>query len=184
MRSLVVAACAAALVFGVSSCSEDEPGSMEPTAAPGSSAAPPGTLGPMPQIATEHSRDGAANFVSYYARVLDYASKTGDVDELERLSDSSCAGCTDFIELYRTTYDNGGWIRDSDWTIGETNVRFSSAPGAESIVTMNVIISAGSAKRDSRSTVERKPKSRGTMAFAAQFSDGWRITQVGSGDAR
>src|SRR5699024_1803915 len=39
-----------------------------------------------------------------------------DVEPLESRSANSCKGCSNYIKLYRETYENGGYFKDSVWT--------------------------------------------------------------------
>ncbi len=79
----------------------------------------------MPAQAKENTPEGAAAFVGYYVKVLNHASNTGDVTELSRLSSASCKGCQNYINLYRETYAKGGFFKDSDWVLGDLDVRAS-----------------------------------------------------------
>lgn len=114
-------AVAASVLLAVAGCSDPEPREPKPTA----SATPTVAAPTMPAQAKEDSPEGAAAFVDHYIEVLNHASATGDVDELSRLSDPDCDGCQSYIQLYRDTYANGGFFKDSDWTVGKLDVRFS-----------------------------------------------------------
>jgi hypothetical protein len=104
MRSIALAI--ATLVL-VSSCTDD-PEPIEPT--------PPPEAPAMPPEAKEDSPEGVANFVDHYIDVFNYASNSGRVDELVRLSADSCKGCESYIDLFRSTYDSGGYFRGGEWT--------------------------------------------------------------------
>ncbi|WP_332662819.1 DUF6318 family protein, partial [Aeromicrobium sp.] len=90
---------AALLTLGA--CSSDpEPKEPKRTA----SATPTATPPTMPAQAKEDTPEGAAAFVKHYIDVFNYASNTGDVEELSRLSSPDCKGCQSYITLYRDTY--------------------------------------------------------------------------------
>ena len=71
----------------------------------------------MPAQAKADTEAGAIAFVKHYIDVFNYASNTGDVAELQRLSDPKCEGCNNYIELYKNTYAAGGYFKDSDWVL-------------------------------------------------------------------
>jgi hypothetical protein len=76
----------------------------------------------MPAQASEDSPEGAAAFVKHYVDVFNYAAATGDVDELSELSSPDCEGCQKYIDLYRDTYEAGGYFRGGDWKIGDVEL--------------------------------------------------------------
>jgi len=182
MRSLVVAACAAALVFGLSSCSEDEPGPVEPTTAPTTSAPPPSPAPKIPEAAQKNTPSGVSTFVRHYIRLLGHAANTGDVAELQRLSASDCEGCTRYIDYFVDTYRKGGYLRQK-WTApGGSMVRHQPRPTLESFVTTRVRISKGQHKQSADEPLENTSGSRDKVTFALRFADGWTVTQIWAGD--
>lgn len=109
---------AALLTLGA--CTSDpEPKEPKRTA---TSATPTSTPPTMPAQAQEDTPEGAAAFVKHYIDVFNYASNTGDVEELSRLSSPDCKGCQRYIQLYRDTYKAGGYFRDSDWTLSNVEL--------------------------------------------------------------
>jgi len=113
-------ALAAVLMLGA--CSGD-PTPKEPTGTaskptPTSTATPPA----MPDQAKEDSKEGAAAFVSHWVEASNYAAETGDVEQLSSLSSSGCGGCKTYIDLYRTTYDAGGYFRGGAWRTSDVEV--------------------------------------------------------------
>lgn len=120
MLKLVVAA---SLLVVVAGCSDPEP--KEPRPSP--SATPTVTAPTMPAQAKENTDEGAAAFVKYYIDVLNYASNTGQVEDLSGLSSPQCQGCNGYIKLYRDTYKAGGYFKDSDWSLGALDVRFEDS---------------------------------------------------------
>lgn len=80
----------------------------------------------MPDQAREDSPEGAAAFVKHYVDVFNYAASTGDVEELSRLSSPACEGCQSYIDLYRDTYQAGGYFKGGDWTIGDLSLEIDS----------------------------------------------------------
>jgi hypothetical protein len=65
----------------------------------------------------EDSPDGVATFIEHYVEVFNYASSSGRVKELARLSADSCKGCESYIDLFRSTYDSGGYFRGGEWKL-------------------------------------------------------------------
>lgn len=112
-----------ALALVLAGCSGDPQPRDPATSAPTSTATPP----PMPPQASEDGPEGAAAFVSYWVEVSNYAAATGDVDELSRISDPECSGCQSYIDLYRDTYEAGGYFKGGAWELGELGLRVSDA---------------------------------------------------------
>ena len=93
-------------------CSDPEP--IEPNG-PSTSATPTQVAPTLPEAAKEDSEEGAVAFVKHYIELLNYAANTGDVKPLRNASDPDCEGCSSYIEHYETTYENGGYFKDSGW---------------------------------------------------------------------
>ncbi|WP_281285710.1 DUF6318 family protein [Aeromicrobium flavum] len=172
----------AALALTLSACSEDDPPPPDPTSAATAPANPDATLPPMPEVASEFTPNGASTFVRYYVGVLSYAGQTGDVDELTRLSDSNCGGCSDYIRFFRETYAGGGWIRGRTWVNGDTQLWFDSSQDGETRATTSVRIAAGTLKPDSESNPTNAPASAHKVTFGLTFDGNWTMTQLVSGD--
>lgn len=107
MRSFALAIAAVLLL---ASCTDD-PGPIEPKPTPEAPA--------MPPQAKERSPEGVASFVMHYVDVFNYASRTGRVEELSRLSDDSCKGCESYVDLFRSTYESGGYFRGGEWKLSD-----------------------------------------------------------------
>src|SRR5215207_5804042 len=95
----------------VGSCSSPEP--KEPKPSP-SSPAPTATAPTMPAQAEENTPEGAAAFVKHYIDVFNYASNTGDVRELRRLS-PSCEACEKYAAKFESIYQQGDKISAHLW---------------------------------------------------------------------
>ena len=107
MRSFVLAVAAVLLL---AACTDD-PEPIEPTHTREAPA--------MPPQAKEDSPEGVATFVQHYVDVFNYASSSGQVKELARLSADSCKGCESYIDLFRSTYDSGGYFRGGEWKLSD-----------------------------------------------------------------
>ena len=105
------------LVMMLVGCS-GEPDPPEETASP----TPEITAPALPELADDDSPAGAEAFARHYIEVLNYASATGDTDPLDELSSEHCSGCRKYIDLYRSTYEDGGFFKDSDWKVEESQV--------------------------------------------------------------
>jgi hypothetical protein len=171
MRSFVLAIAAVLLL---ASCTDD-PKPIEPKA---TDATNPTAVAPeMPREASENTPTGAANFVSYWVEVSNFAAHTGDTKELRRISDTKCQGCRTYIDLYEDTYAAGGYFKGSDWRLSEVEVK----PGdSEHLVFAHVDAPTGTFKRSSSSRVERGNQENSDLAFGVSFAKGeWRLTQLG-----
>jgi len=163
----------------VAGCGGPAPKVLEPKAAPTATITVP--VPKMPAQAHEDTPEGAAAFVKHYIDVFNYASNTGDVAELSRLSDPKCAGCQGYIRLYRDTYKAGGYFKGSDWVLGDVDLEFG---GVETYVDSHVKATVGRYK-DSSGAEEKLGNSEDTdIAFAVALKGpGWKITQLGLGKA-
>jgi hypothetical protein len=154
-----------AVLLTLGACSSDpEPKEPKRTA---TSATPTATPPTMPAQAKEDTPEGAAAFVKHYIDVFNYASNTGDVEELSRLSSPACKGCQSYIKLYRDTYKAGGYFNDDGWK----PIRSRSAP-ATSGYTVGVVVNAPETeyKTDRNSSVKVGEGGRYDLVFA--ISDG------------
>jgi hypothetical protein len=141
---------AAALVLSACS-SEPTPREPDPSKATTATTAPAVAVPTMPPQASEDSPEGAAAFVKHYVDVFNYAAATGDVKELSRLSAPGCKGCQKYIDLYRETYEGGGYYRNGGWKIGDLNLRSSES---ETFATTQVK-SGGGTYKTSKDAPER-----------------------------
>ncbi len=106
----------------------------------------------MPPEARANSKAGAIAFVKHYIDVFNYASNTGDVEELQRLSDPKCAGCTKYIDLIEKTYDAGGYFKDSGWAV--SSAKLDSGSTHWGILTKTE--APGGTYRESKSSAPRR----------------------------
>ena len=112
-----------AVLLTLGACSSDpEPKEPKRTA---TSATPTATPPTMPAQAKEDTPEGAAAFVKHYIDVFNYASNTGDVEELSRLSSPDCEGCQSYIKLYRDTYKAGGYFKDFGLDVSDVRVEIA-----------------------------------------------------------
>ncbi|GAA2070215.1 hypothetical protein GCM10009821_03940 [Aeromicrobium halocynthiae] len=107
-------AVAVALLVLLGACSRPEVLEPEPDASPTASARPAPT---MPAQAREDTDEGRVAFVAHWIDMLNYASETGQTDELEKLSAAACAGCLEYINLYQDTYEAGGFVEGAQWEV-------------------------------------------------------------------
>ncbi len=166
---------AAALVLA--GCSSDpQPRDPTPSATPTSTATPP----PLPPQASEDTPEGAAAFVSYWVEVSNYAAATGDVDELSRISDPDCSGCQSYIDLYRDTYEAGGYFRGGDWELGELTVDYSEGEG---YLSTEVAYASGQYKKSSSAGPQSTSEDSEKVSFAVKgLGSGKSVSQLGLGD--
>lgn len=84
----------------------------------------------FPDDAAVDSLKGAEAFVRHYIDLLNYAANTGDIRALQRVSSRECSGCKTYEDLYRATYENGGYMREPGWTPTDL---FAADEGAGSV---------------------------------------------------
>lgn len=167
----------ALMVVVLAGCSDPEPKEPKPSA----SATPTIAVPTMPPQAKENTPEGAAAFVHHYIDVSNYAASTGDVNELSRLSDSTCSGCQKYIELYRDTYAAGGYFKGGDWAPGEMHLEFGEP---ETYATTTVTSSPGRF-RSSNDAPEETSEADSTPLTYGVFRSGdeWRTSQLVLGGA-
>jgi hypothetical protein len=95
--------------------------SRTPNAGPSPTAAPPtsvASVGPsLSAAATQRTRDGGREFVSYWFEALNYAVRTGDVSGLDATSSPDCAQCQAAIDGIRRTYADGGTFEGGSYLV-------------------------------------------------------------------
>jgi len=161
----------------------DDPAPKEPTgtaSATASRPAPTATLPAMPDQAKENSPEGAAAFLAYWVETLNYASATGDVGELSRISSPDCSGCARYIALYRDTYLEGGYFVDADWAVDEVRLQGTRSETFGTFVAATeptTYVPKAGAKESVGSGEDSK------VSVAMRYVEGrWRVTQLGLGD--
>jgi hypothetical protein len=139
---------AALLTLGA--CSSD-PEPKEPRRT-STSASPTATAPTLPAQAKEDTPEGAAAFVKHYIDVFNYAARTGDVEELSKLSSPTCEGCQSYIRLYRDTYKAGGYFKGSDWTLSNVELEV-----ADEVTNVFVLVRSDAGTRRKSSTTKTLP---------------------------
>ncbi|MCD9153159.1 DUF6318 family protein [Aeromicrobium duanguangcaii] len=182
MRILATAV-VASLALSLGACSEDDPRPADPTSAATTPANPDATLPPMPAEAKADSHSGASQFVRYYAAVLNYSALTGDVRQMETLSDPDCDSCRTYIDLFAKTYEDGGFFRGGTWSFGEAKVRYTSA-NDPAHVTATVHISGGSQKLTSDSDLSTSTPKKSVLTFQLAPGEPRRMAEILKGDFR
>jgi hypothetical protein len=69
----------------------------------------------MPAAAKGKGRPAAKAFVRYYIDLINYAGRTGEVDELASLSADACESCSQLTSLFEKTYSRGGFFDTKGW---------------------------------------------------------------------
>lgn len=158
----------------LSACSGD-PEPREP--APSPSASPTATPPDMPDLANEESDEGAAAFVAHYVDVFNFAATTGDVTRLRELSSSACEGCSAYIDLYRETYEAGGFFRNSDWSIRDIAVEKLDN---QYFAYVRVTAPTGDYRTTSQGEIKRGNSEDTNLVFVASKATGdWQLMQLG-----
>ena len=115
-----------ALVLSVGGCAKSSNVAADdarPSVVPTSAAPSPS----QPPLAGQRSERGAAEFVRYWFRTLDYASRTGDTVQLVAGSDPACTACQSAISTIDNAYNDGGSLRGGTFTLQDVVVGQFSA---------------------------------------------------------
>jgi len=123
-----------------------------------------------------------STFTRYYVTAMGYAASTGDLKNARRLSDPACDGCARYLDLFRTTYERGGFIRQKWSATQGSTVRHQPRKGLESFVTTELSISPGEYKPSADDPAEKVEGSKSTVTFALRYEGGWTVTQFGVGE--
>jgi len=176
-----VACLLAALALGLAGCARDE----APPAAPGdqpdaaASVLPSALPAPnQPALARERSERGAAEFVRYWFRTLDYATQTGDISRLTAASDPGCKACEEAISVVRESYSDGGYLQGGTYTVRSVAAE-EFAPDERPMISVSF-------DRSSRSGFGPDGQVRGSLPAATfvsnqvtvAWSDGWKVTTI------
>jgi hypothetical protein len=173
----------------VSGCEEDDPStsptpSSSPSEPESSSPSEPTTTptGPveptLPSEAKEETQAGLRAFVTYYYEVINFATSTGDVDELKAVAEPSCTGCQGPIELIERVYDRGGRIAGGGYRV----IDLDPAPLANGFWTVEARTRIGDQfVRDAGDLNKRYPGGRGGLRFTLRYrASSWRVTSLES----
>lgn len=152
-----------AALLALSACSSDPlPKEPDPTA---TTARPTGTPPTLPAQAKQNSPEGAAAFVKHYIDVFNYASNTGNVEELSRLSAPACEGCQRYIRLYRDTYEAGGYFKGSDWKLTQFELKRNADM---TTVFVHARSDAGTRRDDANSEAQRGDAEDSELVFVVE----------------
>jgi len=172
-----------ALAFALAACSSaPQPREPAATTAPAPAPSSTATAPVMPAQAAEDSPEGAAAFVTYWVQVSNYAAATGDVTELTRISSPDCTGCQKYIDLYRDTYEAGGYFKGGDWELGKLSV---DVDGVTWFATTSVTVARGTYLPSSEDDDEVGPQTTDVVTFAVSTSLPERsVSEIVLGDGR
>jgi hypothetical protein len=101
-------------------CSGDEPSASPPSEPPSMTpaASPPTPTPPsLPASARKPTKAGAVAFAYHFVDVLNYSAASGHLNELHRVSTSSCVSCRNVARGLSDVYEAGGSLRGGDLTV-------------------------------------------------------------------
>lgn len=172
MRIIAILVAAALPLAGCGSADPKEP---KPTVAPtvtATAAAPS-----MPPEAKDKTVQGAAEFVRFYVEILNFAASTGNTEKLAAISDPDCEGCSTYIELYRTTYKNGGFYQNSKWHL--TGIRPDTQEG-QPLIFADVHIPAAIFKTGANEPIQHGKSEDSKLTFVPRLIGGsWHLKELG-----
>lgn len=156
----------------VPSTTEPEPSatsSAEPSADPTATAE--ALVAPeLPAVATEETPEGAAAFAEWWFETLNYATATGDTEQLTASSDMEiCDTCSNLVGRIEEAYSSGGGISGGE--IAATVEAPSSVDGG--IATFVVHLEVAPATQTISGVKSELPAGRSVNAAATAWRDGW-----------
>ncbi|MBM9462826.1 hypothetical protein JL108_05145 [Aeromicrobium sp. YIM 150415] len=137
----------------------------------------------MPELAGDDSPAGAEAFARHYIEVLNYASSTGDTDLLRSLSSADCSGCQKYVDLYRSTYDDGGYFRESKFVIDATTIDYEEGYSKQ-YVTLQTTLTEGQHRTSADSAPRTTSATKDTISFELSYHQDWVVTQFGLGETK
>ncbi len=161
------------------SASAESPTRDSEPSATSSSAEP--TAPALPAAAKEDSKAGAKAFVAWYLRSLAHAANTGDVRNLKALS-PGCAGCRDYISLYKNVYSRGGFFRDVKWTPVTWSITSQSPRTNRVLVAIRAAEARYKASADEDVMVNGKYDDAFVFELTRRMSQ-WTVSELASGTA-
>lgn len=183
MRRLVTIGAALAVFVGMCGCAQTPESVIEPkagsSASPSSAPRPASTLTPpvLPKQAESNDATGAANFVLYWVKATDYSTWTGDTDVLREISDESCAGCSDYIDLIDRTYASGGLFRGGARSISSCS---HQVEGPSHYFICKVSAARSIFKVDDQHNLQEASPSNSRVEYAViRRADSWKMAQIG-----
>ena len=134
---------ATACTIGLAGCSADP--DDQPTEATPSSPTPTDdqtdppvnqvTEPTLPAEAEGSSIWSAKAFVGYYIDLLNYAMVTVDTKAFGAAAQQDCGGCADYVDLFASTYDRGGFFKSRGWSLDRVLLGFRRANQVQFTVT-------------------------------------------------
>ena len=153
-------------------------------AAPPAPATPTGTTPTpvaaptMPEQATKNTRAGAVEFVRYYVEVLNYAARTGNLDELTFLADRGCASCKGVAEKLGTIYSRHGHVEGGVWRIKDLVHVAANRTIRGWFVSVLVTFEEQEIWRTAAGPPSQIKAGSHFLSFqVGRFTDGWRVVQ-------
>ena len=168
----IIAAAVFSSALALVGCSDPEP--KEPNG-PTKTATPTQVAPTLPEAATKDSEEGAVAFVKHYIELLNYASDTGDVERLREASDPKCGGCNSYVELYESTYANGGYFKDSGW---KNSQQVTDVQDGELLVFADIEAAGGTFKEDRDDDIHESRDEAYQLIFAPVLTNGrWILSR-------
>lgn len=165
MRTLTITVATVAALMVCGACGTSG-GNAQADPTPSPTEQTPSAPPKMPRAAHDDTDSGAIAFVKYYVDVLNYTAVTGDTDQLSNLSASDCEGCQEYIELYKSVYNDGGYFKGGEWSLDNIEVA-----EAGSQVRVFAHMKASSVKYRSDSDADVKHGQRDEAELVFEYAD-------------
>lgn len=178
MRPLSIVITVLVLGVGLVGCGGDSVGVAEAPEPTASSTSTVVTPPPKPDGMDEATLEAAASFVYYWIDVQNYATETGETEELRAISGEECLGCNVVVDMIEEIYGNKGYIKGNLWHLGEIEVH----PQGEQIFATGIVkASKGETKASDAAQVKALEPMESTASFwVSLYETGWQMVDMTS----
>jgi len=190
MATVHLAGASLAAALALASCTSEaspvdnlSPSSTHATTSPPEPSDPPDAVSEpaVPKQATRLTPAGARAFVDFYVELINYARTTGKAAPLLDHA-AHCQGCSNFADLYKRTYDAGGYFEGAGWSI-RTAVPYRYEKGSYQVLTV-IDVAPGTYRPSDGEAVENLEKNGLQFRFVVvPQGDAWSMREMQSTDS-
>ncbi|MGN6130270.1 MAG: DUF6318 family protein, partial [Nocardioidaceae bacterium] len=170
----------ALVAAGVSGCQSNPAPKALPSKAPASTAAasPVAAAPTMPAAARGTGPKAAKAFARHFFATINYAARTGEVEELRQLATDKCDSCRAIERNISKAYAAGGHIRSKGWKVTSLSL-VPAQPEKQPILNVGLIQSPELVVPRRGAEPIRYPGGRKPMTMSLLYDAGeWQVTRL------